>query len=100
MSDNEDAEIEKKLGELQNYQVSRTGLLVSEEFKAVLTKVQELQHALFQRQHRNTLKINESVNELTKSSKEVEKLTHWLIGLTVVLAFLTGYDIIHRVLFG
>ena len=94
MSDIEDEQIVKKLQELQNFKLNQEGLLVGADFKGLLTKVQELQHALFHRQHMDFQKLDESVKELRKSSKRVEKLTYCLIGLTVVLAIVTGLDLL------
>jgi sigma54-dependent transcription regulator len=94
MSDDEDAQIVKKLEELQNLPLAQEGLVVSSDFKSILTKVQELQHALFERQHRDAQKINESVNELRKSSKRIENMTHWLILLTIALGIITALDVV------
>jgi hypothetical protein len=94
MSDIEDEQIDEKLQELQNYQVIRTGLLVAEEYLAISTRVQELQNGLFQRQHRDIQKLNESVKDLTNSSHRVEKLTRWLIAITIALGLLTALDVL------
>lgn len=93
MHENEDEQILKKLQQLQNFALGQEGLLVGSDFKGVLVKVQELQHALFQRQHMDVQMIIESV-ELTRSSHSVEKLTRGLIILTIALSILTGLDVL------
>jgi hypothetical protein len=93
MSDKEDTEIAEKLQALQDFHLRDEGLLGPFDHKGVSVKVQELQYALFQRQHKDFLKINDSVKELT-TSKRLEKLTHWLIGITVALGILTVLDIL------
>lgn len=96
MSDiqDKDEQIMKKLQELQNFHLRDEGLLIGQDFKGVSVIVQELQHALFHRQHRDIQKLDESVKELTKSSRRVEKLTWWLIGITIALSGITILDVL------
>ena len=81
----------KKLEELKNLSLHSDGLVVGSDFRDVILRQMELNHALFHRQHHDAKKIQESIELFTASAERLEKLTYALIGLTVLLGGLSIY---------
>jgi hypothetical protein len=97
MSDEpEEVDFVKKLEELRSLNLHSEGLVFGRDFREVILRQMELNHALFHRQHHDAKKIQESIERFTASAERLEKLTYALIGLTVLLGGLSIYDLFLR----
>lgn len=96
MSDDIEAEelvFVKKLEELKNLNLQYDGQVAGSDFRAVILRQMELNHALFHRQHHDVMKLQEGIKRFTSSSKRLEKLTYALIGMTALLGGLEIYSL-------
>ena len=83
----------KDLREIISKQMELSSALFEREHKDLL-KQMELNRTFFERQHQDVEKMHQSVKLFTASTRNLEKLTYALIGLTVLLGGLELYSIL------
>ncbi len=80
-------EIQDKLEALRSLPLDDSGLLRGKEFHQVIKSQMDVMTSIFKQQHKD-------VENLTKSSGRLEKLTLGLIGLTIGLVIITIISIL------
>ena len=83
----------KDLREIISKQMELSSALFEREHKDLL-KQMELNRTFFERQHQDVEKMHQGVKLFTASTRNLEKLTYALIGLTVLLGGLELYSIL------
>jgi hypothetical protein len=95
MIEDKEQVIKQKMAALLNYRVDPMPMNTA-TFKDVTMLQMDLMIELFDRQHKDVQTLDADVKQLTSSSRSIEKLTYWLIGLTLVLGVLAGIDVLGR----
>ncbi|HEX2557076.1 MAG TPA: hypothetical protein VHK86_02025 [Nitrososphaera sp.] len=93
--DEEEKAFRNTIEDLKKLEMQADGAVIGRDFREVILRQMELNHALFQRQHKDVVNLQEGIKRFNDSSKRVEKLTLALIGLTGVLAVMTALLIPH-----